>query len=335
MTACKALGVGLVPPMTLLAVVFSCAELRDEPRIHLEDQVASFYLGDTLVTRYHTAAHLAKPHFHPVLGPGDVPVTRGYPMVQAQGESRDHPHQRALWFTHGDVIPEGITLSRRAKGVQGIDFWSEQPGHGRIVCVGWEPPRLVHGTVWLVTRNEWRTAEGQRVLDEVRRIGLADLSPARLLIVEIELVASVCPIVFGDTKEGAFGIRVHDAMTERKGGVIENALGAKTERDCWGRQADWCDYSGIVQGKHVGVALFDDRANAYRSCWHARAYGLMAANPFGRGKSGFPAVKGRTDLVRLARGERLQLRYGVLVHPGDARQGRVQEHYETFLRLRS
>ena len=88
-----------------------------------------------------------------------------------------------------------------------------------------------------------------------------------------------------------------------------------------------------VDGKTVGIAILADPKNPYPTCWHARGYGLMAANPFGRGKSGFPAMKGRTDLVKLAKGEHLRLRYGLLLHAGDVNDGKVAEHYEEFVKL--
>ena len=64
-----------------------------------------------------------------------------------------------------------------------------------------------------------------------------------------------------------------------------------------------------------------------------RAYGLLAANPFGRAKSGFPGARGRTDLVKLDRGEHLKLRYGILLHTGDVKTGKVAEAYEQFMKL--
>ena len=79
----------------------------------------------------------------------------------------------------------------------------------------------------------------------------------------------------------------------------------------WGKIADWNDYSGPVDEKLVGIAIFADPKNAYPSAWHTRAYGLMAANPFGRDKSAFPAMKGKTDLVKLAKGESLKLRFAI------------------------
>src|SRR5205085_2197688 len=131
---------------------------------------------------------------------------------------------------------------------------------------------------------------------------------------------------FGDTKEGSFAVRVNDAIRATKGnGALSNANGKTGESACWGRQSAWCDYSGPIDGKTCGIAIFDDPSNAERACWHSRGYGLMAANPFGRAHSGFSAVKGNNDLVKIAKGQHLKLRYGLLVHTGNVQEGRVRE----------
>src|SRR5437764_56224 len=80
----------------------------------------------------------------------------------------------------------------------------------------------------------------------------------------IDLTAGVAPVVFGDTKEGAMGVRVHDQMREQKGnGRLTNAEGKVGEKDCWGQFSAWCDYSGTVNGKKVGVTIFDDPKNPH------------------------------------------------------------------------
>src|SRR5262249_1849132 len=116
-------------------------------------------------------------------------------------------------------------------------------------------------------------------------------------------------------------------------GKLENADGKVNEKNIWGQKSPWCDYSGTLDGKVVGLAILDDPANNPTCCWHSRGYGLMAANPFGRDKS-FPAMKGKTDLVKLAKGEHLKLRYGVLIHPGDAKDGKVADYYQRFVKLK-
>ncbi len=165
-------------------------------------------------------------------------------------------------------------------------------------------------------------------MEEVRKIQFFNYPTARLFVVDIDLHASVVPITFGDTKEGAFGVRVADSIAEKNGkGHITNAEGKDGEKECWGRISAWCDYSGPVEGETVGIAIFAAPNNPFPSCWHSRAYGLMAANPFGRAKSGFPAMKGKKDkkdLVHLDKGEHLKLRYAHVHPPGrcQARQGR-------------
>ncbi len=298
------------------------------------DQII-FQLRGDVVCRYHKSPDAAKPYLWPILGPGAVALTRAWPMEKGTtGESTDHVHQRSVWFCHGDVIPEGIELTQKIKGVDGVDFWSEHMGHGVIRCVVVDEPTTTRERCSVVTKNEWLTSDGRKILDEKRTISLHDLGAARLVVVDIALHAVVCPITFGDTKEGSFGVRVHDAIRVQKGnGRIENADGKVGEGPCWGQKSVWCDYSGTIDGKAVGIAVFDHPRNPHPACWHVRGYGLMAANPFGRAKSGFPAMKGRTDVVKLAKGDHLNLRYGLLLHAGDAKGGNVAEHYQTFTRL--
>ena len=93
-----------------------------------------FRIGKDLVTRYHIEKSVAKPYFWPLYGPRGAAMTRAWPMEKAPpGGSTDHVHQKSVWFCHGDVIPEGIALKTKVRGVEGIDFWSETKGHGRIV----------------------------------------------------------------------------------------------------------------------------------------------------------------------------------------------------------
>jgi hypothetical protein len=297
-----------------------------------KDQVDFLVGGTDLVARYHIDADLAKPSFWPLQMPSGKPITR--PPFDPQGRQwKDHPHQKGAWFCHGDVIPEGLPLAHKIKGVEGVDFWSEAPGHGHIVCAKVEPPQQEKEHGWIKTFNDWRTADGQLILDEIRVIHLYNFGHAQLFVFDIDLHAGAQPITFGDTKEGSFGIRIHEQLQEKGGkGHLENADGKRGEVQCWGRQSAWCDYSGPLDGKMWGLAILDDPSNPYPACWHSRGYGLMAANPFGRARSGFPAVKGKTDLVRLAKGEHLKLRYGLLLHMGDAKDGKVGEYYDQFVK---
>jgi hypothetical protein len=326
------LGCGLV------VCVIATAAAQDGGKgmqMRAKGDAVDFLVGETFVTRYHTAG-FPRPIFWPVHAPGGQPLTRAWPMEKkTPGGSDDHPHQKSLWFCHGDVIPEGIELTQKVPGVRGVDFWSVAPGAGKIVCTRRDEPRVKDGHGTLATHNEWQTADGTKILDEERTIHFYEPDKARLIVLQIDLEASVAPITFGDTKEGSLGVRINDVIRGGKyGGKIENALGKLGEKECWGHIADWCDYSGTIDGKTVGLAVFADPKNAHPTYWHVRDYGLMAANPFGRKKAAFHDGAADKELVHLAKGAHLQLRYGILLHDGDAAAGEVAQNYRRFVKLR-
>lgn len=292
-----------------------------------------FMAGKDLVARYNTF-NVVKPYFWPLHGPGGVPMTRAWPMVRFPIEgSRDKNFEKSFWFGHGDIIPQGIPYEKIER-VKGVDFWSEVKPFGWIVCTEVGKPNIDKDHCWLRTRNEWR-APPTKLLDETRTIHLYNFGATRLLVLDIDLHASVAPITFADTRDGSLGVRVNDALSVVTGkGKITTADGKVGDKACWGQQSAWCDYSGSINGKAVGLALFDDPSNPYRACWNVTATGLMAANPFGRAASEFPAVKDDKIPVRLAKGEHLKLRYGLLIHPGDAKSGKVADYFEEFVKLK-
>src|SRR5262245_58494293 len=88
-----------------------------------------FRADGATVAKYHVGAAVAKPYLWPVLAPGNVPVTRGWPMEASPKPvgTEDHVHQKSAWFCHGDVIPEGVELKIKSSeaGGKGVNFWSE------------------------------------------------------------------------------------------------------------------------------------------------------------------------------------------------------------------
>src|SRR5437879_4843631 len=119
-----------------------------------------FKVGSNLVASYRIDPKQSKPYFYPLYALPGQEITENGPS--------DHRHHRSAWFCHGDVIPEGLAVKKHQKNVRGVDFWSEGKGHGKIVCVRVDKPRVDRDHAQVTTVNEWRTAEGQKVLDEVR-----------------------------------------------------------------------------------------------------------------------------------------------------------------------
>ena len=153
---------------------------------------------------------------------------------------------------------------------------------------------------------------------------------ARWIDFDITLKATDGAVTFGDTKEGTFGVRVaHSISVEaHQGGRIVNDHG-QVDGAAWGQPAAWVDYHGPVDGQTVGIAVFNHPGSfRFPTRWHVRTYGLFAANPFAM--HDFGAGKPGSGAYTLAQGQRVTLRYRVLLHRGDEKEGKVREAYSAY-----
>ncbi|HUB80705.1 MAG TPA: PmoA family protein [Bryobacteraceae bacterium] len=268
-------------------------------------------------TVFHYGAESGKPYLAPLRSASGKIVTRRYPMETVAGESTDHLHHTGLWFSYDDV--------------NGVKFWENDPSYkrpnmGRIVVRNAEYKEGDRaGTLSAIM--EWRDPNGKVLLVEDRKMIFYSDSKLRTIDFEIALTAAA-DVTFGDTKEGAFAIRLADALTERKGGKMVNAQGGAGMAQVWGQRSDWVDYSGELDGEKLGVAIFDHPGNPrHPAYWHARDYGLFALNPFG--VHAFDKGQPQSHW-QLARGQQLVFRWRVVVHPGDVESGRVAELYQAY-----
>jgi hypothetical protein len=275
-------------------------------------------LDGQLLTRYLIKSG-NKPILWPIIGPNGEELTRGYPMREATPDERtDHPHQRSLWFTHGDV--------------NGISFWHEGARTGEIVhrefvrVEGGDDPVIV-------TRNDWNGPDGKLLCTDERTFRFGADGRHVWIDMDITVTASDDPVTFGDTKEGSGGIRVAGTMKvdAKKGGRIVNSEG-DTDGAAWGKQAAWCDYHGPVDGNVVGIAILNHPSSfRFPTYWHVRTYGLFSPNPFGI--SDFTrAAKGAGDHT-LQPGESFTVNYRFLIHEGDEKQGQVAEAFARYAEL--
>jgi hypothetical protein len=297
-------------------VVASCAAPAAEISVARTPRGAAVNIDGKLFTEYLIESG-TKPVLWPIIGPTGKPMTRDYPFVDSKTGKRDHPHQRSLWFTHGNV--------------NGVNFWAESgPGkigrikHVEFVKLGGDPANEI------VTRNDWLDPDGKRVCCDRRTLRFGANADARWIDFEIEVKACDGPVVFGDTKEGGFGVRVADSMAvdAKLGGRIINSRG-QVDAEAWGKPAEWIDYHGPVDGQVLGIALLNHPSSfRFPTHWHTRPYGLHAANPFGlRAFSGDQNADGS---YRIPQGGTIVLRYRVLLHKGDEKAGRVAEAFDDY-----
>jgi len=279
--------------------------------------------GEPLTTFYFGSEE-PKPYLHPLRAADGTVVSRNYPMRDdVEGEAKDHPHHRGLWFTHGDV--------------NGFDFWANELTYedrthkGKVVLNG------VHETAdgFIRADFDWLSPEGEVVLTEDRTMHFAVDGDNVVLDFDMTLKAATAPVKFGDTKEGFFAIRLAPTMRERLPdkspgtGVILNASGATGAKNTWGKASPWVDYSGPIDGKTYGVAIFDHPQNPkHPTFWHVRDYGLFAANAFG--EHDFFSDPDRDGSVTIQPGEELRFRYRVVIHPGDAQAAGIAGLYDSW-----
>ncbi len=257
-----------------------------------------------------------QPAVFPLIGPTGLAHTRSYPIGERlKFESEDHPHHRSLWFAHGDV--------------NGLDFWHGKESGPRCTIEHREfLSDQPAGTV--VTRNDWMAGDA-RVCRDQRTLEFGAEEKRRWVDFTIDLFASDGDLRFGDTKEGTFAVRVAGSMkvNDPGKGHIVNSLGSK-DKAAWGEPAPWVAYHGPVEGKTVGIAIFSHPNNFRHPCrWHVRTYGLFAANPFG--ESDFDPADLKQGAVTVPRGERLRLRYRVVLYAGDAKEADIASTYEQWV----
>jgi hypothetical protein len=290
----------------------SCASAADVT-VEKTGQGVAIKIDGQPFTEYLTRSG-SKPILWPVIGPTGKRVTRNWPMENLPSEpDRDHVHQRSMWFTHGNV--------------NGIDFWSEGKGiieHREFVKAEGGPQGVV------ITRNDWLSPDGSKLqCQDERTLKFGGDADRRWIDFAIAIKATNGPVVFGDTKEGSFGVRVTSSMRvlPKPGGRIVNSEG-QTDKDAWGKAAAWVDYQGPVEGETLGIAILNHPTSfRFPTYWHVREYGLFAANPFGLKE--FVGGDKPGDHT-LPAGETMQLRYRVLLHKGDEQTGRVREAFAEF-----
>ena len=313
----------LLVPLAALAAAAPAGEpvtfARQTDRVRIE--IGGRHFSDYL------HAGWPKPCLYPILDADGTAYTRDYPFQKNPAEVPDHDWHRGVWFAHG--------------AVNGHDLWRELPDRktgrvrlDRIVETRDGPAGLLR------VRSVWETADGQPLLTDETTLRIARAGAVTRLDYEVRLLATHGPVTLGDTEEGTMAVRVNEALrvthgkgpTKRPGtGRLVNAKG-DAGVPAWGKRAAWASYSGALSdGRVIGVAMLEHPGNfRHPTWWHARDYGLLSANPFGR--HDFEKLKDQPnagDHVIPAGGE-LLLRYRLFFHRGDERAAGIAAEFAAY-----
>lgn len=260
------------------------------------DKKADILVNDKLFTSFRWPDSVYKPILYPVLTAQGTEITRGFPLNPREGEQVDHLHQTGIWFTYGNV--------------NGTDFWGngyrgfKEPEGGVILHKRFNRLQSHKNEATLVSVEDWMGPQG-RLLSEMTEYHFIAYDSIRIIDRITTLKAEDSTVVFRDTKEGLFGMRVArqlempsktpvilidstgkpsaipDSLNIGVSGMYRSSEGVVGE-DVWGTRARWMNLSGIIGNEKISVVICDHPKNpGYPTFWHARGYGLFSANPLG------------------------------------------------------
>lgn len=284
-----------------------------------------------LFTAYIYPDTIAKPVLYPIQSAAGNNLTRGYPLDPRPGERVDHPHHIGHWFNFGDV--------------NGLDFWNNSSAiaadkkdkYGSVVHTGIQSVNESAEQAELTVTADWKSSDGTILLKENTQFIFKADPGKRVIERATTLTAQDEEVRFTDNKEGMFAIRVARELEHPsdKPEIFTDASGIATavptlnnegvvgkyrsseglEGDAvWGTRGNWVNLTGEVKGEKVALVIVDHPSNpGYPTYWHARGYGLFAANTLGQKA----LSDGKDELnLKLAPGESVTFKYEILVYSG-------------------
>lgn len=326
-----------------LVFCFSCKSKKDESAKNNDQQNITFsensnnkivevFANGKPFTTFRWTDDICKPLLYPVFAATGTEITRGFPLQPKSGERADHPHQIGMWLTYGNV--------------NGSDFWGNgskglntfNSNGGKIKHVNNEIKNDNAGEGILVSAESWIDSAGVETLNENTEYHFTATGKIRIIDRITILTAVEKEVIFSDTKEGMFAIRVVRQLELPTNGEIEmyntdgtisrvkdtlntgitgNYLSSEgvSGEAVWGTRARWMKLAGSIGEEKVAVVICDHPKNPnYPTYWHARGYGLFSANPLGvkdftKGKEIFG--------LSLAAEQSVTFRYRVIIFSGD------------------
>ncbi|MEP0711663.1 PmoA family protein [Algoriphagus sp.] len=297
-------------------------------------------------TSYIYADSLEKPVLYPINTANGTAITRGWPVAPRPGERVDHPHHLGLWFNYGDV--------------NGLDFWNnssaikDKTNYGRIIHKSINSIKSGNKEGTLEVSSDWVNSKGEVLLTEKTTFIFRGKDDQRSIDRIATLTASTGEVKMTDNKEGMLGLRTArqlehpsnkpEIFTDASGkatgvptmnnegitGLYLSSKGVKGD-DVWGTRGDWVSLTGKINEENISVAILDYPSNpGFPTYWHARGYGLFAANPLGQKA----LSSGKEELnFKLAKGESTTFKYRIIIYSNESvSEDQVNKDYKEWVK---
>jgi Methane oxygenase PmoA len=301
---------------------------------------AYFYPSDSI---------LKKPVLFPIITSGGTTITRGYPFASRAGERVDHPHHVGMWMNY--------------ESVNGFDFWNnstaikDRSKYGTIRHTGIVETNGGYKKANLKVTADWidTDGKGKTLLKEKTQYIFHAKGKQRIIDRITTLTAQNEEVMFKDVKDGMFAIRVARELEHPsdKPDVFVDANGIETKVDkldntgitgnyhssegvngegVWSTRGKWMNLSGKIKNEEISLAIIDHPSNInYPTYWHARGYGLFAANPLG--EKVFSKEKKELNF-KLSPNQSVTFRYRTVITTGKASDEELNKLAEEFAKIK-
>lgn len=258
-------------------------------------------INNNFFTSYIFSQDEKYPFFFPVNGPSNASVT--------SMRNGNYPHHSSLFFGC-DRVNDG-------------NYWQEGLEKGQIIAL--RTDIVQSGGEKVVIENEciWRRPNANAPVKDFRTITITAPSKDLYQIdfdVTMEMLMDVTIL---KTNHSLFSGRMDPDLAVINGGTMINAEGNTGEKGTFGVKSPWIDCSGKRGDKLEGMAIMQHPSNPwYPSPWFTRDYGFFSPTPMYWPQDDKATV--------LKKGEKLALRYRVLVHAGDHKAANVAQLFEKY-----
>jgi len=316
----------------LLSFLISFAQKKEMVKLvaSANEKKVAIFIGGKLFTSFNYPDSIEKPVLYPIQAANGTVVTRGFPLDTRPGDPTDHPHHIGLWLNF--------------ENVNGLDFWNNSYAipKEKKQSYGWIKTDKILETTGgetgiLSYHANWTNQQNDILLEETTRFEFSGTAHQRI-IDRVTVLKANTAILFTDAKDGLLGLRLaHELQiptledqkfsddkgneTIVKGGTdtIPNGTYLTSEgkqgNDAWSTRARWCKVFGRMGNDSISIAIIDHPGNPnYPTFWHARGYGLFAANPLG--EKIFTNGKSAKNL-QLIKGESVTFRFRILIDEGN------------------
>jgi hypothetical protein len=274
-----------------------------QPKITAEqvgDKI-EFRVNGNLFTSYIISEFEKYPFFFPVNGPSNATVT--------SMRNANYPHHSSLFFG--------------CDKVNGGNYWQEGLERGQIISL--RADIIETGGEKAVVENEciWKRPGADAPIKDKRKITVSVPSPGKFQIDFDVVMEMLMAVTIDKTNHSLFSGRMDPDLAVTNGGTMINAEGETGEKGTFGKRSAWIDYYGERMGKMEGMAILQHPSNEwFPAPWFTRDYGFFSPTPMYWPEN--------DKNITLKKGEKINLRYRVIVHSGDHKEAKIAEEFEKY-----